>query len=400
MKRLSVNHLLILLFMMLVTACEKEAHQFVNWSAYLGDKSSSQYTPLTQINKSNVKALKVAWTYHTGDADLEKNRTQIQCNPLVIDGILYGSTPRLKFFALDAATGKRLWTFDPFAKKAFAAFGMGVNRGLAYWTNGQSKRLYVTAGPYIYAIDATTGQLILDFGAQGKVDLHKGLDRNVDNLFINSNTPGVIYKDKLIMGCRVSESGGTGAVPGHIRAYNVHTGAQEWIFHTIPHPGESGYETWPKGAYQYAGGANAWAGFSLDEERGIVFAPTGSASFDFYGGDREGKNLFANCLIALDANTGQRKWHFQTVHHDIWDRDLPAPPNLVTVTHNGQKIDAVAQITKSSFIFLFDRATGKPLFPIEEVVVDSSLMEGEKAWPTQPVPVKPPPFSRNRIWEK
>jgi len=397
------NHYFLPIFLAISTLClincQKDTQKYINWSAYLGDKQSNQYTPLTQINKENVKNLKIAWTYNAGDADLDKNRTQIQCNPLVIDGILYGSSPRLKFFALDAKTGKELWKFDPFSENAYKAFGMGVNRGLAFWTDGEEKRLLVTAGPHLYAINAKTGELFSDFGDNGKVDLHDGLDRNVKELFINSNTPGIVYKDKLILGCRVSESGGAAAVPGHIRAYNVQTGEQEWIFHTIPHPGEYGYETWPEGAWQYSGGANAWAGLSVDEKRGIVFAPTGSASFDYYGGDRIGENLFANCLIALDAATGERKWHFQTVHHDIWDRDLPAPPNLVTVNHGGKEIEAVAQITKSSYIFLFDRETGEPLFPIEEVPTKPSGLEGEQAWPTQPIPTKPPQFSRNRVLE-
>jgi len=398
MNSFSKSFLGFLLLLFSLQACQEDSDKFVNWDTYLGDKHSSQYTPLTQINKENVKNLKVAWTYTAGDADLEKNRTQIQCNPLIIDGVLYGSSPRLKFFALDATSGKEIWKFDPFGDNEYKAFGMGVNRGLAYWTDGQEKRLLVTAGPHIYAIDAKTGALISGFGKNGKVDMHEGLDRNVEDLFINSNTPGIIFKDKLILGCRVSESGG--AVPGHIRAFNVHTGVQEWIFHTIPHPGEYGYETWSAGAWQYSGGANAWAGFSLDEEREMVFAPTGSASFDFYGGDRIGENLFANCLIALDANTGERKWHFQTVHHDIWDKDLPAPPNLVRVKHEGKEIDAVAQITKSSYVFLFDRETGTPLFPIKEVPTPLSTLAGESAWPTQPIPVKPPQFSRNRVTEK
>ena len=217
-----------------LASCKRDIPEYTNWSAYLGDKASSQSSPLTEINKTNVKDLKIAWTYQTGDADLEENRTQIQCNPLIIDGILYGSSPKLKFFALDAATGKELWRFNPFSEEEYTAFGMGVNRGLAYWTNGEAKRLFVTAGPFLYAINAKNGQLFNDFGENGKVDLHKGLDRNVDGLFINSNTPGIVYKDKLIMGARVSEAGGAGSVPGHIRAFNVHTGEQEWIFHTIP----------------------------------------------------------------------------------------------------------------------------------------------------------------------
>lgn len=399
MKSLYNFYLFAIILAICFCNCQESSDKYTNWSSYLGDKHSNQYTPLTEITKENVKHLKVAWQYHAGDADKEKNRTQIQCNPLVIDGILYGSSPRLKFFALDAKRGKELWKFDPFEQSEYKAFGMGVNRGLAFWTDGVEKRLLVTAGPYLYAINALNGELFTDFGDNGKVDLHDGLDRDVKELFINSNTPGIVYKDKLILGCRVSESGGAAAVPGHIRAYNVQTGEQEWIFHTIPHPGEYGYETWPAGAWQYAGGANAWAGFSLDEKRGIVFAPTGSASFDYYGGDRIGENLFANCLIALDAETGERKWHFQTVHHDIWDRDLPAPPNLVTVKHDGKEIEAVAQITKSSYIFLFDRATGEPLFPIEEVPTKPSDLEGEQAWPTQPIPTKPAQFSRNRVLE-
>jgi quinoprotein glucose dehydrogenase len=398
MKKIYLYLFLIPLF--LGQSCQEEPLHNTNWEAYLGDKSSSQFTPLTQINKSNVKNLKIAWEYNSGDIDVKKSRTQIQCNPLVIDGIVYGSSPKLIFFALDAATGQELWKFKPFKDGEIKGFAIGNNRGLAYWTNGVDKSLFFTAGPYIFALDAKTGQLIQHFGKNGKVDLHEGLGRNVEGLFINSNTPGIIYKDKLILGSRVSESGGAGAVPGHIRAYNVKTGKQEWIFHTIPWPGEYGNDTWPEGAWQYAGGANAWAGFSVDEKRGLLFAPTGSASFDFYGGDRKGANLFANCLLALDAETGERKWHFQFVHHDLWDRDIPAPPNLVTVTHNGKQIDAVAQITKSSHVFLFDRVTGTPLFPIEEVPVPPSTLEGEAAWPTQPIPVQPPPFSRNRMREE
>lgn len=394
-----MNKLFLIIASLTIYACSSGDVQYVNWSSYQGGKEVNQYANLDQINKSNVKDLKVAWIFNTGDADTLKNRTQIQCNPLIIDGILYGSSPQLKFFALDAATGEQLWLFDSFKEEAYKSFGMGVNRGLTYWSNGTEERLLVTAGPNLYAINAKTGDLFKDFGNNGSVDLHEGLGRDVEGLFINSNTPGIIYKDKLILGSRVSEAGGKGAVPGHIRAFNVQSGAQEWIFHTIPQPDEFGYDTWPVAAWQYVGGANVWAGFSLDEERGIVYAPTGSASFDFYGGDRAGENLFANTLLALDANTGERLWHYQTVHHDIWDRDLPAPPNLVTVEHDGKKIDAVAQITKSSYIFLFDRVTGEPLFPIEEVPVMQSTLDGEQAWATQPIPTKPAPFSRTHVAE-
>ena len=275
---------------------------------------------------------------------------------------------------------------------------MGVNRGLAFWTDGSEKRLLVTSGSFLFCIDAANGRPIESFGKAGKVDLHEGLGRDVSKMFISANTPGIIFEDLLILGTRVSES--TGAAPGYIRAYDVKTGAIRWVFHTIPKPGEFGHDTWPEDAWQRVGGANAWSGFSIDYERGWVFVPTGSAAFDFYGGDREGANLFANCILALDAATGERIWHYQTVHHDVWDRDLPAPPNLVTVNHDGRQIDAVAQITKSAHIFLLDRQTGEPLFPVEEVAVPASRLSGEKTWPTQPIPTKPPPFARNRMQEQ
>lgn len=386
-----------LVFLFVLSACTEERHQYVNWDNYQGGKHSNQYSSLTNINKDNIGQLKVAWTYKTGDADTAQNRTQIQCNPLIIDGILYGSSPSLKFFAIDAANGTEKWVFDPYEGSKYEGFGMGVNRGLAFWTDGREKRLLVTASSYLYCLNAETGQVLTDFGKGGKVELHQGLGRNVEGRYISANTPGIVYEDKLILGSRVSEGGG--AVPGHIRAFNVKTGAQEWMFHTIPHPGEYGYETWPEKAYEYSGGANAWSGFSLDEERGIVYVPTGSASFDFYGGDRIGENLFANCILALDAETGEYIWHYQVVHHDLWDRDLPAPPNLITVMHDGKKIDALAQITKSAYVFLLNRETGDPLFPIEEVSVPPSDLEGEEAWPTQPIPTKPPAFSRNRVTE-
>jgi len=386
--------------LLLISACSEEpaftTDDPANWAGYLGGPGSSQYSPLDQITTGNVGRLQRAWVYHSGDGD-PQNRSQIQCNPLVIDGILYGTTPALKLFALNAATGEEQWRFDPFSG-AYDLFGMGVNRGLAYWSAGEDRRILYAVGANLYAIDAGTGQPIAGFGEEGRVDLHEGLGRDVSEYFIAANTPGVVYQDKLILGMRVSES--TGAAPGHIRAYNVRTGEQEWIFHTIPQPGEYGYDTWPEDAWQRSGGANSWAGLSLDPQRGIVFVPTGSAAYDFYGGDRHGENLFANSLVALNANTGERIWHFQTVHHDMWDRDLPAPPNLLTVTHEGRQVDAVAQITKSAYVFLFDRETGEPLFPIEEVPVPASGLDGEAAWPTQPIPTKPAPFSRTRFREE
>lgn len=384
--------------LLLLCSCqpEKPAPSPEDWPSYLGGKDANHYSSLRQVDTGNVHELEQVWIYHSGDADTD-NRSQIQCNPLIIDGVLYGTSPKLKLLALNAATGRELWRFDPFEGQ-YEEYGMGVNRGVAYWEAGEDRRILFTAGPFLYAVDARTGLPIPSFGKGGKVNLREGLDRNVGELFIASNTPGIVYRDLLILGSRVSES--TGPVPGHIRAYNIRTGERAWIFHTIPHPGEEGSDTWPPGAWQRSGGANAWSGMSLDEERGVVFVPTGSASFDFYGGDRHGQNLFANCVLALDAATGKKLWHFQVVHHDLWDRDLPAPPNLVAVTHNGRKREAVAQITKSGHVFLLDRKTGQPLFEVEERPVPPSTLDGEHAWPTQPFPLKPPPFSRQAITEE
>ena len=369
------------------------------WPVYQGF-GSNQYSALDQINRSNVHTLEVAWTYRTGDSDPD-NRSQIQANPIVVDGILYATSAQLKVFALDATTGLHRWTFDPFASSAletegsdngYDLFGAGVSRGVTYWEDGEDRRIFSTGGSFLYAIEASTGHLITTFGDKGAIDLHDGLGRDVEDLFIVSNTPGVVYKDLLIVPTRVAE--GTKAAPGHIRAYDVRTGEIAWIFHTIPQPGEFGYETWPRDAWKSTGGANNWAGMTVDDDRGVVYVPTGSATPDFYGGDRIGANLFANTLLALDASTGHLIWHYQVVRHDLWDRDLPAPPNLVSVTHAGQRHDAVAQITKSGHVFLFDRDTGEPLFPIEERQTPPSDLSGEVAWKTQPVPLKPPPFSR------
>ncbi len=361
-----------------------------NWGTYLGDKASSHYSTLKQITPRNVAKLEVAWTFRAGGMDTN-NRSQIQCNPLVIDGVLFGTTPDLQLFALDAATGRELWRFNPASVKGITK--AGVNRGLVHWGTGAERRILYGNDRFLHAIDAATGQRIPSFGDGGSIDLKRDLGRDVSGLSVQSTTPGVVYGELLIMGMRLGE-GPAPAAPGHIRAYDVRTGKLAWRFNSIPHPGEPGYETWPPNAYQYIGGVNVWTGFALDEKRGLVFCPTGSAAFDFWGGNRIGQNLFANCLIALDAKTGKRVWHQQLVHHDLWDRDLPAPPNLLTVTHGGKRIDAVAQVTKSGHVFTFNRETGEPLFPIRGVPVPMSDLQGESAWPTQPVPSKPAPFSR------
>lgn len=376
-----------------------------DWPAHGGDAGHTQSSPLAQITTANVSRLQVAWTYRSGDARSD-NRSQIQCNPIVVHGVLYATSPQLKVFALDAATGVARWTFDPFASAADQS-SLGVNRGVVYWEdrggtwgrgNVGDQRILVAAGQRLYALDAKTGKPVASFGQNGSVSLKEGLGERAQQLHVLSNTPGAIYQDLLIIGTLVSEGPGPSA-PGHIRAFDVRTGKLRWVFKTIPHPGEPGYDTWPPDAWTRIGGANAWSGISVDTARGLVFLPTGSAAFDFWGGNRHGQNLFANSLLVLKAATGERVWHYQFVHHDLWDRDLPSAPVLVTVTHNGRRVDAVAQTTKSGHVFLFNREDGVPLFPIEEHAVPASDLKGEAAWPTQPLPVKPPAFSRQSFTE-
>src|SRR5579871_663714 len=383
-------------------SCKQSADKkYSSWENYGGNKENNHYSSLSQIDTNNVSQLQVAWAYHTGDND---SMTQIQVNPIIIGNVLYGVSPKLKLFALDASTGKQKWNFDPVdtnSVKGIGYFSMNVCRGVAYYTDGKNdKRIFYSASARLFCVNADDGKLISSFGENGKIDLHNDLGRDVKNLYVASTTPGIIYEDLIIIGARVDED--AAAAPGHIRAYDVHTGKLRWIFHTIPQPGEEGYESWDnKEAWKHIGGANTWAGFSMDEEKGIVFAPIGSASYDFYGGKRTGDDLFANSVVALDALTGKRIWHFQTVHHDIWDRDLPTAPVLVTITKDGQKIEAIAQPSKSGFIFLFERTTGKPIYPIDEIKVPiESELEGERPAATQLWPSMPKPFVRQTLNEK
>ncbi len=364
-----------------------------DWSHYHGDRTASHYSQLDQITKDNVTQLEVAWTYHASETPV-KPETEIQCNPLIVDGRLYGTTPEGFFFAVDAATGEELWKVDGYPGPTRWRWPDRV-RGLAHWSDGEESRLLVAMAHFLQALDPVTGEVITSFGDQGVVDLRKGLGKDPETLNFDFTTPGIIYQDLYIIGGSLSDN--RGSPPGDIRAYNVRTGELVWSFHTIPYPGEYGADTWSENAREHVGAANVWAGFSLDVERGMVFAPTGSAAYDYYGGDRLGKNLFANCVIALNAATGERIWHYQTVHHDIWDKDLPAQPNLVTVKRDGKRVDAVAQVTKTGYLFLLDRETGEPLFPVDEVPVPPSELDGEEAWPTQPVPTKPPPFTRTQM---
>ncbi len=397
------TYLLAICIAICLAACQKEPPTNTAWTQYKGSDDANQYSSLAQIDTSNVVNLQVAWTYHTGDADTA-NSSQIQCNPIMVDGVLYGTTPQLKLFALDAKMGKELWVFNPMdslpaAKRMF--FILNNSRGVAYWTDGKSdSRIFYTAGSDLYCINAKTGKPVADFALNGALDLHEGLDRDVRDLFITATTPGIIYNDLIIMGSRVDE--GPKAAPGHIRAFDVRTGKRAWIFHTIPHPGEAGYETWKDtAAYNFIGGANAWSGFSLDKKRGIVFAVTGSASYDWYGGKRLGNGLYGNCLLALDAATGKLRWHFQSIHHDVWDRDLSSPPTLVSFKKDGKMVDACAMTTKTGFVYLFERETGKPIYPIEErPVPTTSGLLGEQLSPTQPFPNKPTPFVRQLMTEQ
>ena len=355
-----------------------------SWKDYGGGADSSHFVALDQINKTNVKNLEVAWTYPTSD-----DRSYL-FNPIVIDNVMYVLARNSSLVALDAATGKEIWIHENLP-------GL-TTRGIAYWENRDrsERRLIFTMNNYLQEIEARTGKSILTFGAKGLVNLKEGLGRDPATIArIQPNSPGRVFENLIMLGSATGEN--YLAPPGDLRAYDVITGKLLWTFHTIPHPGEPGYKSWPKDAWKYSGGANTWGEITVDEKRGIAYFPTGSPTYDYYGADRIGSNLYANCLLALDARTGKLLWHFQMVHHDLWDYDATAAPQLVTVRHQGKTIDAVAQSTKQGFMFVFDRVTGKPLWPIEERPVPKSHMPGEQAWPTQPYPTVVPPFARQRM---
>ena len=362
--------------------------QTVNWPMVGGNTDNTHYSTLDQITPANVSRLQVAWTYETHD---EFPGSEMQANPIVIDGVLYATSPKMRLFALDAATGRELWSFDPGGRRPLGA--RFRYRGVVV----TGDRVLFNYRNRLWAIDRKTGQPIRTFGDTGVVDLREGLGRPVANVTVNASSPGVVFEDLLIMGSTVPEA--LPSSPGHIRAFDINTGKLRWVFHTIPQPGEFGYETWPPDAYKVSGGANAWSGVTVDKQRAIVFAATGSASFDFYGANRIGDNLFANTLLALDARTGKRLWHFQAVKHDLWDWDFPAAPTLVTVTRNGRPVDAVAQITKTGYVYLFERTQGTPLFPIKYRKVPPSTLDGERAAESQPYPTLPPPFTRQHLTE-
>jgi quinoprotein glucose dehydrogenase len=357
-----------------------------DWPVYGGAPENTHYSSLAQVNRGNVAQLQMAWSFDTGETG------GLQTSPIVVAGVLFGITPTQKIFALDAATGKLLWKFDS------GIVGTQPDRGLAYWSEGKDKRILAGVMNFLYALDAATGKPIATFGQDGRIDLRKDLGREPETQSIALTSPGIVYKDLIIVGGRNPET--LPAPPGDIRAYDVRTGKLRWSFHTIPHPGEFGYNTWPPDAWKSSGAANNWAGMTLDPVRGILYAPTGSAAFDFYGADRVGDDLFANTLLALNAETGERVWHFQGVKHDIWDRDFPSPPALLTVQRDGKNIEAVAQTTKQGFVYLFDRANGQPLFPVEYHKYPASTIPGEVAASEQPLPTKLAPYARQRLTEE
>ncbi|WP_215242038.1 pyrroloquinoline quinone-dependent dehydrogenase [Dyadobacter helix] len=363
------------------------------WSIYKADAESTSYSKLSQINTGNVGLLQPAWTFSLKDMAATGRPGSSECNPIIVDGVMYATSAKHWVYAVNAETGEQIWSFDPFA----GAEGGGVSRGVTYWEDAEDKRILVTGGDQLFALDARTGRPIPEFGKNGAVSMNVGLRDDPESISVIPTSPGIVFKNLLIMGAEVSEL--YGAQPGYIRAYDCRTGKLVWTFHSIPLPGEPGYETWPPDAHKYAGGVNDWAGMSLDIKRGMVFLALGSPSYDFYGADRKGSNLYGNSVVALDAATGKYIWHYQIVHHDLWDYDLPAPPNLVTVVRDGKEIDAVAQVTKHGFVFVFNRVTGEPLFPIEERKVPVSHIPGEESWPTQPYPLKPKPFARQIMTE-
>ncbi|MHB1558226.1 MAG: pyrroloquinoline quinone-dependent dehydrogenase [Isosphaeraceae bacterium] len=398
--------LVLLLLPILQTAVHAQVKKpdNVDWPRVGNDAGCMRYSPLDQIHRGNVARLRPAWTYHTGELKDRPGKT-IECTPIVIDGVMYITTGYLRVVALDAATGRELWQFDPLKAHPWKHRPMsgGVNRGVAYWSDGRPdgarRILHGTADGRLFSLDARTGRLDPAFADRGILDLRQHLDPRLARLGYGPTSAPAVWKDTVVVGVSCDEGPGI-AAPGDIRAFDVRTGKLAWEFRTVPRPGEFGSDTWKGESWKDRGGANAWGGFSVDIDRGLVFAGLGSAAFDFFGGDRHGANLFANCTIALDARTGRRIWHFQTLHHDLWDHDLPVYPNLVTVTHNGKRIDAAAQVTKTGYVFLFDRETGKPLFDIVERPVPASDIAGEQASATQPFPVKPPPFAVQSLDER
>ena len=397
------SFLLLISFAVVFVGCGKIENQtklsrynnYTDWGIYRGDQWANQFSELDQINTENVHLLEPVWQFNTGD---HSDRSLFQNNPLMVDGFLYIVSPGGRVIALDAATGREIWDFDARTQAQIDSDYSVVNRGLTYFEDEAQGRLFYTMEMSLYAINAKTGRLVESFGKEGIVDLSENMDAGDAVVSVSATTPGVIFEDYYILGMRTGET--FGSSPGHIRAWDANTGEFRWIFHTIPQEGEFGYDTWEWVEGETYGGANPWGGLSVDERRGWVFAGVGSPTYDFYGANRKGKNLFGNCVLALDARTGKRIWHYQTVHHDIWDMDNPPAPILITINQNGYQKEAVVQLTKQGFMFVLDRNTGEPIFPVEERSVPPSTIPGEETWPTQPYPLKPPALVRQEFTEE
>lgn len=385
MQKINIPKALFILVLISTSACQKPIDpQHNTWLEYGGGPDQSKYFVTNQIDKTNVNQLQIAWVYPTQDENA------YHFNPIIVNDVMYVLAKNNSLVALNAQTGEEIWIH--------ANLNGISRRGINYWENEDrtDRRILITINNTLQAIDAQTGKSILEFGEKGVVNLKSGLGRSEESIFrVQSATPGRIFEDIIILGSSPGES--YVSSPGHIRAYSVITGELVWIFHTIPQPGEFGYDTWPKDAYKYAGGVNVWGEISLDKDRGIAYFPLGSPTYDYYGADRIGSNLYGNCILALDARTGKKLWHFQTVHHDLWDYDLTAAPQLITIKHGGKNVDAVAVATKQGFMFVFDRVTGEPVWPVEEKPVPPTVMPEDEAWPTQPFPTMPPPFTRQNV---
>lgn len=377
----------------------------VEWREYGGDPGAMKYSPLADIHRGNVSGLREAWRWHTGerrDSALRVRPGYFEATPLMIGDTLFFSTPYNQVVALDAATGREFWRYDP---RAVAAGqppnGMGfVHRGVAAWSDGRERRIFLNSRWRLIALDAATGKPVPSFGANGEIDLTAGLGRRINRLHYTNTSPAVIWRDLVILGNGVADRlTYRGDPPGDVQAFDVRTGRRVWSFDPIPKPGMPGNETWEDSSWAHVGHTNVWAPFTVDTARGLVFLPVSTPGNDYYGGARRGDNLFAESLVVLDARNGRRIWHFQTVHHGLWDYDLPGPPLLATIERDGRREDVVAVAGKTGFLYVFDRATGAPRWPIEERPVPASDVPGERAAATQPFPTWPRPFSRQGISE-
>ncbi len=381
-----------------------------DWPSYGSDLSSTKYAPLTQINADNAANLGIAWSWESPDnATVAANHAAqnyratpgaFKVTPLAVDGILYTSTSFGRVVAIDGFSGEELWTFDSRSWEAGRPANLGYNhRGVAYWTDGEQERILMPSNDaWFYSIDARTGQLDPEFGENGRLDLTQGLGREVDRAAYTMISAPLVVGDIAVLGSSIHDGpANKEAPPGHVRGFDVRSGEQVWMFHTIPQKGEAGNETWEEDSWTYTGNTNVWTLMSADEDLGYVYLPIGTPTNDWYGGHRLGDNLYAESLVAVEAKTGKRVWHFQMVHHGVWDYDLPAAPNLVDIEVNGKKIKAVAQISKQGFVYVFDRATGEPVWPIEERPVPQTTVPGERTSPTQPFPTRPAPFEPQGI---